>query len=57
MLSLIIAFLIYSMNLTANSNNHTPRFREAAWPVRLGHHAAVHLSFVCFLNAFPYRKR
>lgn len=57
MLSLIIAFLIYSMNLTSISNTTAKIQGSGMGLCGFATMLLSILSFVCFLNAFPYRKK
>ena len=56
MLSLVIAFLIYSMNLTSISNTTAKIQGSGMGLCGFATMLLSILSFVCFLNAFPYRK-
>ena len=57
MLSLVIAFLIYSMNLTSISNTTAKIQGSGMGLCGFATMLLSILSFVCFLNAFPYRKK
>ena len=57
MLSLAVAFLIYSMNLTSISNTTAKIQGIGMGLCGFATMLLSILSFVCFLNAFPYRKK
>ena len=57
MLSLVIAFLVYSLNLTAISNTTAKIQGSGMGLCGFTTMLLSILSFVCFLNAFPYRKK
>lgn len=57
MVSLVISFLVYSLNLTAVSNT-TAKIQGAGMGFAGFCTMLLSiLSFVCFINAFPYRKK